>query len=509
MADATVRLGYNDADLQAGLKRSGAHVRAFEQKTRSSFSGLGAGLRTAFSSALGALGVGSGVAGLKSIIDEIDRAGDLAKQLDVSAESIQRLGYVSKIAGTDLEGAARGLNRINKELAGGKGVDVFKRLGIDLRAFFAADADGQMIMLAKAFQQAERDGRGVAEAYELIGKSASELLPLLRANVSELEAASKIEVIKNADIEKIQKFNDEFDKLVMGFKAGIAQGALAISNPWESLTGTGSGAVGASVGKIAKDMAQIKADAADAAAETERLAEAEKKAADECERFEKLGEAISKMQKEDADAAAKKAETLKKEAVEVAKQRDARLESIRALEGEMEILELLDKGQKKKAAALEKELAIKREAHEIAKATGISEEKALKIAQKRADIKERLDKKAGGSGDRPDGRRPIHGYSNAQRASNPYLNSSRGLDSFWQLQRGPGTLDKNLNTPGLNNLRRLNSLERNNEGQLVRPTAFPVKVKKDSGSKSSEQASRTVEQVLRNIEKNTAPILAG
>ncbi len=497
MPDATVRLGYDDKDVASGLNRTAGHVRRFESQTRGLFSGIGSGL----GGALGLLGAGAGLAGMKSLADQFDRIGDLAKQLDQSAESVQRLGAMAKLSGADMEAVARAHNKLNRVVAEGGASAAFKELGINLQAYLALDADQQMIMLAKAFQTAESSGRGLAEAYDLFGRNAQELLPLLRGNVAELEKASQIKVISDEQMADLQQFNDDFDRLVMSAKAGVASLALDMKKNFADFyEGFGNwlesfDRVPGGIGSISSNVADAQAESTDDAQTASDIAaeerEARKEAAGradaeaaikkeledqlkECEALERHHAEIAKIEEREAEQAKRKAADAKKEADAKNKERDARLESIRDLELEMQILELRARGHDKQADALERENRIKKDAHAIAKATGMAESQALEVARRKADLEDKANRTA-----RSDGRHRIHGYSHAQRATNPYLHRS-GLDEHYANQRG-------------------NFFDRHPTGMSPRPHH-------KKRERTEDKANQTLEQKLDTIIENTAPL---
>ena len=54
-------------------------------------------------------------------LDELDRVGDLAAQLNELPETIQRIGAMGKLSGSDVETVVKAMNKLNKELATAKG----------------------------------------------------------------------------------------------------------------------------------------------------------------------------------------------------------------------------------------------------------------------------------------------------------------------------------------------------------------------------------------------------
>jgi hypothetical protein len=217
-SNAVAKIGWDDKDVISGVKRDQTLINKLSRDVGSGFHQVGSLMK----GALGGLGVGLGVGTITSIVDQFDRLGDLAGQLRVSAEAVQKIGAMAKLSASDVESVVKALNRVNKALAEGTGRDVFQKLKIDVDAYLAMQPEQQILTLASAFQEAERNGHGLAEAYDLFGKSAAELLPLLRSNVGELEKMADITVVSDEQIQQIQKFNDMLDELTRTAMSGAA-----------------------------------------------------------------------------------------------------------------------------------------------------------------------------------------------------------------------------------------------------------------------------------------------
>ena len=69
----------------------------------------------AFSASIGGmlkgLFAGAALIGIKRFADELDRIGKISKQLNISTESLQRLAFVSDLAGTGVETLAKALSK--------------------------------------------------------------------------------------------------------------------------------------------------------------------------------------------------------------------------------------------------------------------------------------------------------------------------------------------------------------------------------------------------------------
>lgn len=468
MADAVVRMGYNDADLQKGLQRSAATMRGFTDGTKKSVVAAGAAMKTF---GLGIFAAGGGVAGIKALGDEFDRIHDLSLQLNESPETLQRLGAMAKLNGSDVEAIAKAMNRLNREVADGSAAEAFRELGLDAARFMSLRADERLIVLAQAFQQAERGGRGLSAAYDLFGRSAAELLPLLRENEDALRKVQSMDVLGADKIAQIAAVNDELDTLAKKLKTEVASGLLDVAKGWKivgaALRGmwTGEGAAPAMDKEIARQGQQM----GDALAEARR----------------RKGQTTAPAEDE---AQVKGA----------AGEDDRRADAARELQEDMRLLSLRAAGQHRAAEALEKEITIRREAVKLAKELGITEEQAHALAKRRSELEDQAAR--GGA--------RIRGYSRAQRDAR---GKEWGLDHEW---RKPSALD---------DFRRLQTSVQLADGRVVRAhSAFGTgdstsmnlmprstrdqRAALDGARRSSGKEMQRVEEILRSVAENTAPL---
>jgi hypothetical protein len=177
-------------------------------------------------------GAAAGLMGIKGIIDEFDRFGDIAASLDTTAESFQRVNRIVKLNGTDAEAAFKGLIKVKRALSEQDNpalTKAFDDLGISSQRFLAMAPEQQLVELATAFQAAQEKGTGFNAIYSIFSKTASELLPTLRTSREELEKISQAPVVNERTIQNIQDFNDGFDNLTMsakGLTAALLGGGL-------------------------------------------------------------------------------------------------------------------------------------------------------------------------------------------------------------------------------------------------------------------------------------------
>lgn len=536
MNDATVRMGYSDADLQAGLAKSQSHVAKFVSSTQGRFASIAGGLRNSLGGGLGFLGVGVGVAGVKALFDQFDRVGDLAQQLDQPAEEIQKIGFMASQSGSDVETVVRALNKLNKEAGTLKGQEAFKELNIDAAKFKQLGASEQIIELSEAFQEAERSGKGLKQAYDLMGKGAADLLPLLRSSREELKKHAAQEVVSEEQIRQIQEAGDKLDQIGTSLKnntvAGAGEWIDRIGEGFQNLRdlfegdewGTGFARELSESGKAAGDQAikdaearkqKLKRERMDEINEARKALEEQRKLTEEqgmntAEKRNRAGLDLADIN-DQIDAARGKGDEVEMLKLQAEREKilrnlnalekqhtaeaDKLLEKqreIRDIEVEMETARLRGDGRDKEADALEKKAALMKQAEQLAKRTGMTEAEALKLVEQRAQNEEKAEqRKHGRSG-------KIKGYSQDQRGGSKYNNPHRGLDELERMNSG-GTgrlFDDHLKTPGLTHHRNLQQRDANG-GRLVSVGRAFERAKGED--KAKDEASRKLDA----IEKNT------
>lgn len=133
-------------------------------------------------------------------------------------------------------------------------------------------------------------------------------------------------------------------------------------------------------------------------------------------------------------------------------------ESRNSLLGELAILEQQARGHDKKARQIERQLQIERDKLQIIKETGASEEQALRLAQRKADLEDRLDRRQNGQRSHIGGVKSKQFMSDRQGgplSNNGPLTANGGIDGF---RRNQEKVETDTRSPALPGYRR---------GQLV------------------------------------------
>lgn len=198
---------------------------------------LGAGAVT-----FAAAGIAALVPLSKAYADATGAIGDTANQTGASRERIQELGYAAQLTGSSAETLAGALNKMNltvgKAASGSKDLkQMFAGLQISLK-----NADGSLKSTDQLFDlfvnrisRIKDPALQAKAAVTIFGKSATELLPLIRSGtkgVAEMSAeARRLGVVISEDaVGAGEDFGDILDKLGFAFK-GVGNTILSALIP--------------------------------------------------------------------------------------------------------------------------------------------------------------------------------------------------------------------------------------------------------------------------------------
>lgn len=190
--DAMLRI---KADVQGenNIRRLGNSMQGLQGQVKNTSMAV-AGLGAAFKGLGAALAVGGFTAAIKGAIDLADDMRDLSQRTGVGIETLGQFKVAAELSGTSIEGVAKGLTLLNKNLvaaaAGGEGAAAaFKTIGVA-----TTEADGTLRKADKVFLDVAdkfkglRDGpEKAALAMKIFGKSGAELIPILNLGSKEIQ----------------------------------------------------------------------------------------------------------------------------------------------------------------------------------------------------------------------------------------------------------------------------------------------------------------------------------
>jgi hypothetical protein len=165
---------------------------------------------------------------------------DTAEKLGVSTEALQKFTYASEQYGVSAEGAATGLQFLNKNIGeaiggGAEQAKVFAQLGIDLADVKKGtkSATDLLPQLADKFAGLGSDAERTALSMKIFGRSGTSLLPLLNKGSKEVEAMfSSFDAlgggIEDDFINAAHAAGDEITNLKLAFNGLKSRIAIAI-----------------------------------------------------------------------------------------------------------------------------------------------------------------------------------------------------------------------------------------------------------------------------------------
>jgi len=238
--------------------RFGADNRPFMQgvdQMQARVSKMGTGMASALKG--GIIGLAAGVVGglgvdsLMTSIKDMGRVADLAKQLNDTAEGIQRVGAVATLNGANIEQVGRifvaatsrvrdfqaGLTKIGEEADSPKKVArALKDLNIEANAFAKGTMTEQILMVAKGMGSMGSQTQANAAALDLLGNKGKEVLPMLQEGYAKLQAEMEnTAIMTNEQVAQMDALGDQLDKLGQQTKVIAGNTALIGSGVLETL----------------------------------------------------------------------------------------------------------------------------------------------------------------------------------------------------------------------------------------------------------------------------------
>ena len=194
---------------------------------------MNTGLKNAAKTAGVALGAMTAVSAalVTKTVEAGDRIDKLSQKMQMSRKTFQELDYVFSQNGANIESMSKGIVKLSKNISdaskgGNLSASIFERLGISV-----TDSNGVlrktedvMFDVISALQKLPDDAERATLATTLLGKSASELQPLLNRgakNVEELRQRFKDLGLGMSDktIDSAVKFKDTMDTIGRSFSA--------------------------------------------------------------------------------------------------------------------------------------------------------------------------------------------------------------------------------------------------------------------------------------------------
>jgi hypothetical protein len=178
MAELKAKIGLETNAFETGLARLQNKVGSFAK-------GIG-GL------VVGAFAFDKLLSAMSAAIDRGDQLQDLANKFGISASQLQLLGNAAELYGASLESVAAALNKaaVNAQKAGGDKnlAEGFAKIGMSLSDLQKASPQDILMKFADAAASGAIQGEEFSLAVQLMGRSATDLLPTLRQGSDAIQA---------------------------------------------------------------------------------------------------------------------------------------------------------------------------------------------------------------------------------------------------------------------------------------------------------------------------------
>ena len=184
---AYVRLFTQDSDMVRGLRKAEKNFHAWAGKIN----------RAGGSLLAGAFAVGAPLAAAVKIYSDAGSAlNDLAGRTGASTDALQRLSFAAKMTGSDAEALEVGIKKLGKNigeaLSGDKAANgMFASLGLSAQQLAKMPLDKQFELIADRLSKIPEGALRTKATFDLLGKSGTDLLPMLIGGGAELATYGK------------------------------------------------------------------------------------------------------------------------------------------------------------------------------------------------------------------------------------------------------------------------------------------------------------------------------
>ena len=206
------QLGLDKTGFDAGITKATKEIDKF-----------GAGLKRQLAGAFAAASV---VAFTKSIIEMGSSIKDTSDRLGITAEDVQALSLAAKLGGTDLNVFATALERMRRSAAEGKGLEAF---GISKQMMLDEDPAKVFRAIGQNIQAQGLNATRTKALFDVFGRGVGQLVPAMM----ELQNVDKQSLLSGAEVEKIDKLGDRWEKFIRKTKTIGAKIILGPEMPWE------------------------------------------------------------------------------------------------------------------------------------------------------------------------------------------------------------------------------------------------------------------------------------
>jgi hypothetical protein len=197
MAQANVTIGVKSSAFKSGLDDMRSHAKEWA----GSMTGVIAG----------AFSISAVTSFVSGFVTQMARVKDLADRLGESSDTIQRVGNAAKLSGSDLEFVIKNLTKMSGAAA--KGADEFAKVGISADAFVNAGTEEKILMLAKAYDEANGSQQKMSDLMTVLGPKGQDMLILLSQGAASLnEQLGKFPTVSEEVVNAMAQVDDAVEE---------------------------------------------------------------------------------------------------------------------------------------------------------------------------------------------------------------------------------------------------------------------------------------------------------
>ena len=207
------KIGLNDTPFQSKLRKVRNSLKSFGSKIKSVFSGLG-----------GILAGGALIAGVRSLVNEMDDIGKTAARIGVSTDAMQKLKIASELSGNSIstiQTAFKRMSAVAMDAADGSkmATDALAKLGMTADDLKGKKTEEMFELIVGKLRNVTNESEKSAIAQKIFGRSGQELIPLINTYKEiAAEAENTGAIIAESNIKAAEKLNDNITKFTASAK---------------------------------------------------------------------------------------------------------------------------------------------------------------------------------------------------------------------------------------------------------------------------------------------------
>lgn len=165
-----------------------------------------------------------------AIVDYAGNLSDLSERIGVTTDFLQVANYAAGQFGSTLEDVVASIRELKRSsanaIANPRSPDAkaFQSLGISIERLRSMSAENMFRAVAEALEKSQLSGQKLNDVMNLLGRSASSLIPMMRAGFGSVEEeAKRLGVIIDKDVvEKMDGFGDRMARISLQAQAYFA-----------------------------------------------------------------------------------------------------------------------------------------------------------------------------------------------------------------------------------------------------------------------------------------------